>query len=129
MSSTSSVNEHNVIKHLPFASIGSVSYRITRNSSGVLAITLLEQIDGTDLLTTAELTKVADVYAELLDGTGTESVGSYYEHAKLVLEEEIGDLAEVGGLSNAVDSDDADDIGACVRRLDRACDISEKVER
>ena len=52
------------------------------------------------------------MYPELLHCTAAERVGRDDEHAEVVLEEEVGDFAEIGGFADAVDADDADDVGA-----------------
>lgn len=128
VSASCGVDEDYVVEHLALSGVGCVYHSIAGNGGCVFAIPLLKQIDGADLLATAELAEVANVHAELLDGARTESVCCYDKDAQLVLEEEVGDLAEVGGFADAVDAYDADNVGSCVGRLDGASDVAEKVE-
>jgi hypothetical protein len=129
VSAACSIDENHIVEHLSLCSIGGVHNGVACNGRRIFAIALFEQVDSPDLLTTAELAEIADVYPELLDSTRTESVCRYYQHTELVLEKEVGDFAEVGGFADTVDTNNTDDVGACIRRLDSACDVTEEVER
>ena len=63
VSASRGVDEHNVVQHLALAGVGGVYHGVAGNGSCILAVALLEQVDGTDLLATAELAEVAHVYA------------------------------------------------------------------
>lgn len=63
MSASCGVDEHNIVQHLSLSGIGGVYHGVAGHGSCILAVALLEQVDGAYLLTTAELAEVAHVYA------------------------------------------------------------------
>jgi hypothetical protein len=128
VSAAGSIDEDHIVEHLSLRSVGGVHNSVACNGRCILAIALLEQVNRTDLLTAAELAEVANMYTKLLDSARTESVCRYYQHTELVLEKEVGDFAEVGGFADTVDTNNTDNVRACVGRLDSACDVTEEVE-
>lgn len=85
MPAARSIDENHVVQHLSLRGVSGVNHGIACNGRRVFAITLFEQIDSADLLTTAELAEIADVDTKLLDSTGTECVCRYYQYTELVL--------------------------------------------
>ena len=66
--------------------------------------------------------------AKLLDSAGAEGVAGGDEDAVFVLQEEEADFAEVGGLADAVDADNGDDIGSWGRGSCGGTNGAEKVQ-
>lgn len=114
------------------ALVGGMGDCVLCDGGGVLAVALLVELDLA-ALAGGELLEVADVDGELLDGAGAEGVSGGDEDLVLVLQEEEADLGEVGGLADAVDADDGDDVGAGLaqrggRRRGDGVDLTEQVE-
>lgn len=74
------------------------------HGSGILAVSLLVQLDPSTF-SGCELLEISHVDGELLDGTRAERVSGGDEDLVLVLQQEEADLGQVGGLADAVDSD------------------------
>lgn len=78
----------------------------------VFAVTLFVQLDRAAAFALREFLQVARVHAELLHGAGAECVAGCDKEGEVVLEEEEGEFGEVGGFTDAVDSDDGNYVGS-----------------
>lgn len=101
----SRINKNDVV-----ALLSSMVNGILGDGSSIFAVSLLVQLDFASF-SGRQLLKVPHMHGELLDGARTESVAGGDEDLVLVLQQEEADLGQVGGLADAVDSDDGDDVG------------------